>query len=587
MSGRLAIGWITLLIVASIGGAQRWVSLSPAEAAISCSVETPCTYTITVDFSDNSPTETLVVFMQCNTSSPSSMTLGDGQSQEFTVESDVHCTPSETTAPSFYWRDPSASTCDGIDFPAANGGSCTIVMNPVAELNVTKDFTNDPEPGPTVDISFSCPDSDHVQATGSTTLGDGGVVSYYIYYVGTSVTCPAPTEITTNAPGYVENGPNGDADCADLPDNVTTFTGAGVVSTGQVSCTFTNSPEDNIAPTVTINQGGSQSDPTSTSPIDFDVVFSEPVTGFDASDVNLSSSTAPGTLVAVVTGGPANYMVSVSGMTGSGTVVASIGAGAAQDGASNPSQASTSTDNSVTYEEPDNIAPTVTIDQGGSQSDPTSTSPIDFDVMFSEPVTGFDASDVNLSSSTAPGTLVAVVTGGPANYTVSVSGMTGSGTVVASIGAGAAQDGASNPSEASTSTDNSVTYEEPDNIAPTVTIDQGGSQSDPTSTSPIDFDVVFSEPVTGFDASDVNLSGSTAPGTLVAVVTGGPANYTVSVSGMTGSGTVVASIGAGAAQDGASNPSEASTSTDNSVTYEQNSVEHPTTIEVRKVVVGD
>ena len=152
----------------------------------------------------------------------------------------------------------SASTCDGIDFPAANGGSCTIVMNPVAELNVTKDFTNDPEPGPTVDISFSCPDSDHVQATGSTTLGDGGVVSYYIYYVGTSVTCPAPTEITTNAPGYVENGPNGDADCADLPDNVTTFTGAGVVSTGQVSCTFTNSPEDNIAPTVTINQGGSQ-----------------------------------------------------------------------------------------------------------------------------------------------------------------------------------------------------------------------------------------------------------------------------------------------------------------------------------------
>ena len=63
--------------------------------------------------------------------------------------------------------------------------------------------------------------------------------------------------------------------------------------------------------------------------------------------------------------------------------------------------------------------------------------------------------------------------------------MTGSGTVVASIGAGAAQDGSSNASEASTSTDNTVTYNQPDNIAPTVTINQGGSQADPPSASPI------------------------------------------------------------------------------------------------------
>ena len=37
-------------------------------------------------------------------------------------------------------------------------------------------------------------------------------------------------------------------------------------------------------------------------------------------------------------------------MTGSGTVIASIAAGVAQDGAGNPNIASTSTDNTVTYD---------------------------------------------------------------------------------------------------------------------------------------------------------------------------------------------------------------------------------------------
>ena len=147
----------------------------------------------------------------------------------------------------------------------------------------------------------------------------------------------------------------------------------------------------------------------------------------------------------------------------------------------------------------DTTAPEVTIDQGATQADPTSVSPVVFDVEFSEPVTGFAAGDVDLGG-TAGGTLVAGVTGSGTTYTVSVTGMTTGGTVVASIGAGAADDAAGNPSEASTSTDNSVTWTEPDpadTTAPEVTIDQGATQADPTSVSPIVFDVVFSEPVTG------------------------------------------------------------------------------------------
>src|SRR5207249_2053534 len=120
--------------------------------------------------------------------------------------------------------------------------------------------------------------------------------------------------------------------------------------------------------------------------------------GFDGSDISFAGTTVPGALAANVTGSGRTYLVSVSGMTGAGTVVASIAAGAAIDGATNPNQASTSTDNRVAF---DNVSPAVTINQGSAQSDPTGGSPIVFTVTFSEPVSGFASGDVSFSGSTA------------------------------------------------------------------------------------------------------------------------------------------------------------------------------------------
>jgi len=103
----------------------------------------------------------------------------------------------------------------------------------------------------------------------------------------------------------------------------------------------------------------------------------------------------------------------------------------------------------------------------------------------------------------------------------------------------------------------------------TVTINQDAAQSDPTSASPIRFDVVFSQPVADFTADDVTV-GSTASGDLavaVAPVGADGTMYDVTVRGMTGSGTVVASIAAGTTHDAAGNPIGASTSTDNEVSF--------------------
>ncbi len=268
---------------------------------------------------------------------------------------------------------------------------------------------------------------------------------------------------------------------------------------------------DITPPTVTINNAAGQAGITNASPINFTAVFSQAVTNFTAAGVNLSGSTTGGTLVATVTnpsGDQQTFNVAVSGMAGNGTVVATIPAGVCSDAAGNSNVASTSTTDSVTY---DVTPPTVTINNAASQAGITNVSPINFTAVFSQAVTNFTAAGVNLSGSTTGGTLVATVTnpsGDHETYNVAVSGMAGYGTVIATIPAGVCSDAAGNSNVASTSTTDSVTYE----TSPTVTVSVAAGQANPTTAPPINFTVVFSEPVTGFVTGEVSLGSSTTGG---------------------------------------------------------------------------
>jgi len=101
---------------------------------------------------------------------------------------------------------------------------------------------------------------------------------------------------------------------------------------------------------------------------------------------------------------------------------------------------------------------------------------------------------------------------------------------------------------------------------PTVAINKAAGQADKVPLeSTITYAVKFSEPVQGFAANDVHLSGAAIPST--AVVTGEGANYIVRVNGMKASGDVEASIMAGAATPvgDPTRSSAESTSTDNKV----------------------
>lgn len=120
-----------------------------------------------------------------------------------------------------------------------------------------------------------------------------------------------------------------------------------------------------------------------------------------------------------------------------------------------------------------------------------------------------------------------------------------------------------------------------DGSAPTVTINQAakvvsqlpGAQPDPTTILPVEFTVVFSEPVQGFEASDISLEGSTADISRAAkVILRQGSSYQVVVSMIASGGQIRASIPAGAVTDADGNPNAASSSTDNVVTYKPNYV---------------
>ena len=173
--------------------------------------------------------------------------------------------------------------------------------------------------------------------------------------VGTVFTNTASAES-----GLVTNGTVASATVAGLSNNTNYHWQARAVDNNGLASdwvSFGDNPEadtdfrvDLTRPSVAINQAATQVDPTGASPIKFTAVFNEDVTGFATGDVTLTGGSAPGTLVGAVSGGPKEYEIAVTGMTGDGTVIASIAEGVATDLAGNTNLASTSTDNSVLYD---------------------------------------------------------------------------------------------------------------------------------------------------------------------------------------------------------------------------------------------
>lgn len=240
------------------------------------------------------------------------------------------------------------------------------------------------------------------------------------------------------------------------------------------------------APTVSVTRIGPAT--TNAAFVDFNVVFNQSVTGFGdvSGDYSLTGTGSGGASAALQSGSGTSYVVRVSGYS-DGDITLIITAGAAQNAGMEGNVMSAGGDPIVTY---DSTGPTVTINKKGSQSDPTSASPILFTITFNENINAgtLEDTDIDLSSTTTGAGTFSVTDINEITpntvYEVEVT-LTGSavaGDVVASLPANAVSDPLGNLSSASTSADNSVQYiTKPVMGAPTVSgitenqADLGGS----------------------------------------------------------------------------------------------------------------
>ena len=169
---------------------------------------------------------------------------------------------------------------------------------------------------------------------------------------------------------------------------------------------------------------------------------------------------------------------------------------------------------------------------------PTGASAIGFEVGFGEEVRNFDQTDITVSGTAGATTLVGFARDG-LNYTFSVAPIT-DGTVTVDIGAGAAQDTAGNDNTAAPRY--SIEYD-----STLQRTDITSTQSDPTNSATVNFEVDFVNAVNGFVSTDIDLSGSTAPNGGLANFAGadGATSYTFDVTA-TGDGTLTVNVAAGA-----------------------------------------
>jgi hypothetical protein len=296
--------------------------------------------------------------------------------------------------------------------------------------------------------------------------------------------------------------------------------------------------------------------PSSAASVNFTVTFSEAVTGVDVlppfNDFILS--TAPDITGAFIIGvtpvSGTTYSVSVNTGSGSGTIrLDLVDDNSIQDmagnslGGPNPGDGSFSTGESYKITKSAPSVPSV-VSSLRAGPNPTAAELVSFNVIFSEAVSGVDPGDFSITTSGGlSGALVANVSGTGNMYTVLVATGSGDGglrldlldddSILNASGISLGGPGAGN---------GGFTTGEAYTVDKTVPVVTGSLRADPNPTAAATastFTVVFSEAVTGVDASDFSVSTTgTISGAAISGVSGSGYLYTVSAATGSGDGTL-------------------------------------------------
>ena len=268
------------------------------------------------------------------------------------------------------------------------------------------------------------------------------------------------------------------------------------------------------------------------------ITFTEDVTGFETANISLSG-TATATITTLNTTDDTIFTATITPTT-SGTVIIDVPADVATDAANNNNTAATT--QTVTV---DMDAPSVSVSMLPSG---VQRGAFDATITFSEAVSNFEQADVSLTG-TATATITTLNTTDDTIFTATITPTT-SGTVIIDVPADVATDTATNGNTAAVAQTVTVDIDAP---SVSVSVLPSGVQR-----GAFDATITFSEVVSGFEQTNVSLSG-TATAIITAWNTTDDTIFTATITPTT-SGTVIIDVPADVATDTATNGNAASLS---------------------------
>ncbi len=336
----------------------------------------------------------------------------------------------------------------------------------------------------------------------------------------------------------------GDTDADGIASSSPLVLNSGTIkSGGGTDATLTFTPPtttsvfvDTTAPTISI--GAPSASLTTVGPVMYTVTYSGE-NNITLANGNVTLNTTGNANATVgVSGTGSSRTVTLSGITGDGTLGISIASGTASDTAGNSAAAAGP---STTFTV-DNTAPGISI--GSPSASLTSGGPVTYTVTYSGE-NNITLANGNVTLNTTGNANATVgVSGTGSTRTVTLSGITGDGTLGISIAGGTASDTAGNFSAAAGP---SATFTV-DNTAPGIAISAPSVST--TTTGPVTYTVTYSgeNSITlGNGDITLNKTGNADAGSVA--VTGTGSTRTVTLSSLSGVGTLGISVAAGTASD--------------------------------------
>ena len=310
---------------------------------------------------------------------------------------------------------------------------------------------------------------------------------------------------------------------------------------------------DNTAPTISI--GAPSAAYAAGGPVTYTVTYADAnfnTSTLAAANITLNETGTAAGSISSVTGSGLTRTVTISGITGNGTLGISIAAGTASDLAGNLAPASGPSGTFIV----DNTAPTISI--GAPSASYVAGGPVTYTVTYADAnfnSSTLAAANITLNETGSAAGSISSVSGSGLTRTVTISGITGNGTLGISIAAGTASDLAGNLAPAAGPSGTFIV----DNTAPTISI--GAPLAAYAAGGPVTYTVTYADAnfnTSTLAAANITLNETGTAAGSISSVTGSGLTRTVTISGITGNGTLGISIAAGTASDLAGNLAPAS-----------------------------